>query len=260
MSLQESNAQAVLHSGMLRGCRPHVVRRARCSYRRRPSAARVLSREARGVARNDNQSRMTAEAALEPVLDRLGVVAAQLVEAACCAWNGDAETVKARISDAMALLGDELLPAASTLRSRANNSRRVFRGGLASWQARKVLAHIDANLTARVSLRDLARLADLSYGHFCRAFKQTFGLSTHAYLMRRRIEFAKGAMLKTHLPLSEIALTCGLSDQSHFTRAFRRIVGETPNAWRRTRRDAPNHAAAVRSKASAVAGTRLQRR
>ena len=252
MSLQESNAQAVPHNGMLCGCRPHVVRRERCSYRRRPSAAQVLCRERRGVMRNDDQGRMTAEAALEPILDRLGVVAAQLVEAACCAWNGDAETVKARISDAMALLGNELLPAASTLRSRANNSRRLFRGGLALWQARKVVAHIDANLTGRVSLRDLASLAGLSYGHFCRAFKQTFGVSTHVYLMRRRIEFAQGAMLKTQRPLSEIALTCGLSDQSHFTRAFRRIVGETPNAWRRTRWDALDHAAAIRPKASAV--------
>jgi AraC-like DNA-binding protein len=196
---------------------------------------------------------MTAEVALEPVLDRLGAVAAQLVEAACCAWNGDGETVKARISRAMALLGNELAPAAPTPRACANSARRVFRGGLASWQARRVVAHIDANLTLRVSLDDLARLAGLSNGHFCRAFKQTFGVSAHAYLMRRRIEFAQGAMLKTRLPLSEIALTCGLSDQSHFTRAFRRIVGETPNAWRRARRDALDHAAAVRSKESALA-------
>jgi AraC-like DNA-binding protein len=36
--------------------------------------------------------------------------------------------------------------------------------------------------------------------------------------------------------LSEIALSCGMSDQSHFTRAFRRIVGETPHSWRRTLR------------------------
>jgi AraC-like DNA-binding protein len=35
--------------------------------------------------------------------------------------------------------------------------------------------------------------------------------------------------------LSEIALTCGMSDQSHLTRVFRRMVGETPHAWRRSR-------------------------
>jgi AraC-like DNA-binding protein len=33
-------------------------------------------------------------------------------------------------------------------------------------------------------------------------------------------------------------LTCGMSDQSHFTRSFRRIVGETPSSWRQTRHGA----------------------
>jgi AraC-like DNA-binding protein len=45
-------------------------------------------------------------------------------------------------------------------------------------------------------------------------------------------------MLTTGASLSEIALSCGMSDQSHFTRSFRRIVGETPSSWRQTRHDA----------------------
>lgn len=202
--------------------------------------------------RNDDQSAMTGETALEPAVDRLGAVAAQLLDAACCAWNGDGETVKTRISHALALLGNELRLPGPAARASANHAPRVFRGGLASWQARRLISHIDANLTSRIFLGDLARLAGLSNGHFCRAFKQTFGVSAHAYIMRRRIEFAQGAMLKTRLPLSEIALNCGLSDQSHFTRTFRRIVGETPNAWRRARRDVLDHAEAVRVDVAAV--------
>jgi len=46
---------------------------------------------------------------------------------------------------------------------------------------------------------------------------------------------AQSLMLAGREPLCAIALRCGLSDQSHFTRVFRRIVGETPYAWRRTR-------------------------
>jgi len=49
---------------------------------------------------------------------------------------------------------------------------------------------------------------------------------------------AQGLMLRTNAPLSEIALRCGMSDQAHFTRTFRRVVGETPCLWRRTRRNA----------------------
>jgi AraC-like DNA-binding protein len=43
-------------------------------------------------------------------------------------------------------------------------------------------------------------------------------------------------MLATSEPLSSIAVRCGMCDQPHFTRAFHRIIGETPYAWRRTRR------------------------
>jgi AraC family transcriptional regulator len=47
---------------------------------------------------------------------------------------------------------------------------------------------------------------------------------------------AQGLMLTTSEPLSSIAVKCGMCDQPHFTRSFRRIVGETPYMWRRTRR------------------------
>jgi AraC-like DNA-binding protein len=56
-------------------------------------------------------------------------------------------------------------------------------------------------------------------------------------MMLRRIEMSQGLMLATTSPLSEIALRCGMSDQSHFSRAFRRVMGETPDAWRRSRRE-----------------------
>jgi len=40
-------------------------------------------------------------------------------------------------------------------------------------------------------------------------------------------------MLTTEDPLSQIALACGLADQAHLSKLFRRAVGETPSAWRR---------------------------
>jgi AraC-like DNA-binding protein len=58
------------------------------------------------------------------------------------------------------------------------------------------------------------------------------------WIRQRRIEFAQGLMLTTRDSLSEIALSCGMSDQSHFTRSFRRIVGEAPSFWRQTRHGA----------------------
>lgn len=111
------------------------------------------------------------------------------------------------------------------------------RGGLAPWQMRRVAAHIEANLASTIRLSDLAKLVKLSHSHFCRAFKESFGQPAHAYVMRRRVELAQGLMLTTSEPLSRIAATCGMADQAHFCKLFRRLVGETPNVWRRVHRE-----------------------
>jgi AraC-like DNA-binding protein len=57
-------------------------------------------------------------------------------------------------------------------------------------------------------------------------------------------------MLTTREPLGAIALSCGMTDQSHFSRWFRRIVGETPYQWRRARRGAFENRAIERAYAS----------
>jgi AraC family transcriptional regulator len=175
---------------------------------------------------------------LEHGSGEFAVVAAQLVEAACAALNGDGEMTEARIARAVALLRGKSNSICTVVRPRETPARPVYRGGLAGWQAKRVEAHIDANLARKVLIDDLARLVGLSNGQFCRAFKCTFSMPAHVYLMHRRIEVAQGLMLRTTEPLSEIALRCGMSDQAHFTRTFRRVVGETPCLWRRTRRNA----------------------
>ena len=166
---------------------------------------------------------------------KYSVVAARLVEAACFARDGDCETAQTHIARALALIYGRPSPIPASV---DRGGRQIARGGLASWQARRLTAHIDAHLAERIRIEDLAALLPLSVGHFCRAFKATFAVSAHEYLTRRRIEVAQGLMLTTCDPLGAIALSCGMSDQSHFSRRFRRIVGVTPDQWRRTRRGA----------------------
>ena len=166
----------------------------------------------------------------------LSVVAAQLVEAAWRARDGDGIAAKAHIAHAVALLEGQPSAPPANQHTPDKVRRRIARGGLAAWQAQRLAAHVDANLADKIQIEDLARLLNLSASHFCRAFKSTFGVPAHNWVMRRRIEVAQGLMLTTGSTLSEIALNCGMSDQSHFTRCFRRIVGETPYSWRRTRR------------------------
>jgi AraC family transcriptional regulator len=81
--------------------------------------------------------------------------------------------------------------------------------------------------------RDLSILVRLSPSHFARAFKGSLGYPPHGYVMRQRMVRAQRLMLSTDAPLVQIAADCGLADQSHFSRLFRRFAGESPGAWRR---------------------------
>jgi AraC family transcriptional regulator len=111
----------------------------------------------------------------------------------------------------------------------------IQRGCLAAWQAKRVRLYIETNLSNRLDTTELANVVNLSPSHFCRAFKRTFGVTVHRYVMRRRVVVAQRLMLTSAEALSSIAVVCGMSDQSHLTRWFGRVVGETPAVWRRAR-------------------------
>jgi AraC family transcriptional regulator len=109
----------------------------------------------------------------------------------------------------------------------------IVAGGLAVWQARRVAAYLEERLGSRIRTTELASLVSLSTSHFSRSFRKAFGEPPRAYIMRLRVQRAQLLMLQTRQPLAQIALDCGLCDQCHFTRVFRRVVGMTPMAWRR---------------------------
>jgi hypothetical protein len=63
--------------------------------------------------------------------------------------------------------------------------------------------------------------------------RRSLGDSPHRYLMMRRVARARQLLLTSDLGLSQIASDCGLADQAHFSRLFRRFLGCSPGAWRR---------------------------
>jgi AraC family transcriptional regulator len=107
------------------------------------------------------------------------------------------------------------------------------RGGLASWQAKRVVAYIESNIGLSLRVADLAGIVQLSISYFSHAFRKSFGQSPRAYVEVQRMRHAQVIMLNTREPLSQVALACGMSDQAHFTRVFRKVVGITPSVWRR---------------------------
>jgi AraC family transcriptional regulator len=112
-------------------------------------------------------------------------------------------------------------------------ARSTPRGGLAPWQLRRAHEFISANLGRDTSIDQLANETGLSSSHFARAFKQTVGVAPHQWLLQKRIDRAKELLRRTDMELSEIALSCGFGDQSHFTRVFTRLERSTPGKWRR---------------------------
>ncbi len=118
-----------------------------------------------------------------------------------------------------------------TPRAAAESARSC--GGLAPWQKRKVDCYLREHLERPLPVKQVAQQVSLSVGHFCRAFKESFGTTPHTHIIRLRLERAQQLMSTTRDSLSHIALRCGQADQAHLSKLFRRWIGETPNRWRR---------------------------
>ncbi len=83
-----------------------------------------------------------------------------------------------------------------------------------------------------LTLEQVAAAAGLGRFHLLRAFARRFGLTPHAWLLRRRVNHAK-TLLRAGVAPAEAILASGFADQSHLGLHFRRLVGLTPAAYRR---------------------------
>jgi len=110
--------------------------------------------------------------------------------------------------------------------------------GLSKWRLKRATEYMMANLGEPISLADIATATGLSRMHFAAQFRVATGMRPHEYLLQRRIERAQELLLNSDLQLVEIALDVGFKTQAHFTTVFTRLVGETPNVWRRSNREA----------------------
>jgi AraC family transcriptional regulator len=112
-------------------------------------------------------------------------------------------------------------------------------GGLTRGRLRAVVEYIEEYLDGNPTLDELAAVSHLSAYHFARQFKAATGLPPHQYVIARRVERAKLLLEGDgERPLAEIAALVGFSDQSQFTRHFKRLAGATPGQFRRSARTA----------------------
>jgi AraC family transcriptional regulator len=130
-------------------------------------------------------------------------------------------------------LGVVLVHELIRINCRLPRAEAPVRGGLASWQQRLVTAYVEEHLSEQIPLAKLARLVRLSTFHFCRAFKQSFGVPPHRYHTNRRIEQAKVMLAERKHSVTEVGLTLGFSETSSFTAVFRKMAGQTPSSYHR---------------------------
>lgn len=140
------------------------------------------------------------------------------------AIHRDPDTASAYLNQAIALL---------VVENRSGYSQRRNRGGLARWQITRIDEFIKDHLDHPIRTTELAALLGLSVSHFSHAFKHTTGITPLVYVAAARVEAARQYMLCSANSLSEIALSHGFCDQSHFCRVFRRETGMSPQAWRK---------------------------
>jgi len=109
-------------------------------------------------------------------------------------------------------------------------------GGLSPKVLLRAIERLRSDSDADVSLAALASDAGLSRSHFCRAFKESTGLSPHAWLRQYRLEQAMNMLRDTDTSIVSVAAELGYASQTAFAAAFRRLTGETPSDWRRSAR------------------------
>ena len=91
---------------------------------------------------------------------------------------------------------------------------------------------IDSAYAEQLDVAALARSAAVSPAYFNRSFKAAFGETPHQYVMTRRMERAK-AMLRTgDMSVTDVCFAVGFSSLGSFSTQFKRLVGDTPSAYR----------------------------
>ncbi len=100
---------------------------------------------------------------------------------------------------------------------------------LSSQRLQPVVDYIHIHLDRPLHLAELAVIVELSQYHFCRLFKQSLGIAPYQYVLQQRMEKAKELLHLGKYTIAEISLLTGCTDQSRFSKQFKRHFGITPS-------------------------------
>ena len=99
--------------------------------------------------------------------------------------------------------------------------------------ARRISDFIESQLDQRITLAQLAAVADIGVNPLLVAFRRNFGTTPAQYILDQRLRRARWRLLNTLQDVGEIALACGFASHSHLSASFRRRSGVTPTEFRK---------------------------
>lgn len=126
-----------------------------------------------------------------------------------------------------ALISDSIYHILMKLLAHASESKEQL-------HMQSVLCYIAENYDTDITVSELAAISQTSRTHFSILFKQQFGISPYAYLLKYRLYMAKQLLQESNKTIEEIGARCGFSDTSVFIRAFKRESGMSPLTYRKT--------------------------
>ena len=115
--------------------------------------------------------------------------------------------------------------------SASSSSTDLCEHGVPKW-LKQAQEYLHAHFAENVSFTALAELVGMHPVYLAREFHRAYGCTMGEYVRRLRIEVACRKIAGSDLSLSEIALSVGFYDQSHFTNVFKRFTGVTPAQYR----------------------------
>lgn len=96
----------------------------------------------------------------------------------------------------------------------------------------EVKGYISQHFAESMPLEKMAAMAHLSPYHFTRMFQRETGTTPHAYLLRMRVNAACYYLRFQDNPICEVAWQCGFASESAFCKVFKRMMGQSPRAYR----------------------------
>ena len=116
--------------------------------------------------------------------------------------------------------------------STRKHSLPEYEDGLPKYKLKQALEYMNVHLSENISLATIADELGISQYYFCRLFKQSTGMTPHAYLIQQRVERSKQLLRLKEYSMLDIAIECGFANPSHFAKWFRRYTGISPKQFR----------------------------